>query len=199
MKPIRLVLYDEHPIITDAIQHYLSQYYNVKVQKICCSVEDLLNHLKDHQVDIIITGILSSDEIGISLISQIKKLNKMAKIIAFSSISSSITIQTIMEAGADAFVSKKTGIENLYNKIMEVNLKEKNPCTNIKPTVKLTNKEKNIINLLKQGKSSKEISEITCTSANTINNQKNHLIDKFCCSNSNELITKLISMGYLEI
>ena len=107
MKPIRLVLYDEHPIITDAIQHYLSQYYNVKVQKICCSVEDLLNHLKDHQVDIIITGILSSDEIRISLISQIKKLNKMAKIIAFSSISSSITIQTIMEAGADAFVSKK--------------------------------------------------------------------------------------------
>ncbi|MBK6497478.1 MAG: response regulator transcription factor [Saprospiraceae bacterium] len=53
--------------------------------------------------------------------------------------------------------------------------------------------------MLKQGKSSKEISEITCTSANTINNQKNHLIDKFCCSNSNELITKLISMGYLEI
>ncbi|MBK9743273.1 MAG: response regulator transcription factor [Saprospiraceae bacterium] len=155
MKPIRLVLYDEHPIITDAIQHYLSQYYNVKVQKICCSVEDLLNHLKDHQVDIIITGILSSDEIGISLISQIKKLNKMAKIIAFSSISSSFTIQTIMEAGADAFVSKKTGIENLFNKIMEVNLKEKIPCTNIKPTVKLTNKEKNIINLLKQGKSSK--------------------------------------------
>ncbi|MBK8825719.1 MAG: response regulator transcription factor [Saprospiraceae bacterium] len=113
MKPIRLVLYDDHPIVTEAIQECLSKFNNLKVLKTFSVINDFLKFVKSNEVDVIITDILSSEEIG--------------------------------------------------------------------------------------RKSSKEISEITNTSANTINNQKSHLIEKFSCANTNELLLKLISMGYLEI
>lgn len=199
MKPIRLVLYDDHPIVTEAIQECLSKFNNLKVLKTFSVINDFLKFVKSNEVDVIITDILSSEEIGISLITQIKKHNKKSKLIAFSAISSSFIIQALIDAGADAFISKKSNLEILYNTIIEVHLKSQVPNRIIKSPVKLTTKEKHIIQLLKQGKSSKEISEITNTSANTINNQKSHLFEKFSCANTNELLLKLISMGYLEI
>ncbi|MBK6497596.1 MAG: response regulator transcription factor [Saprospiraceae bacterium] len=199
MNPIRLVLFDDHPCITEAIEGCLSKYKNILILEKFNIVENFLNYINKNHVDVIITGILSRDEIGISMISQIRKYNKSAKIIIFSGVSSPYIIQTILEAGADAYVSKKQCVEKLYQKIIEVNSKENVVNYKYKTPVRLTIKEKNIIHLLKEGKSSKEISEITCTSVNTINNQKNHLIEKFKCANSNELIIKLIGLGYLEI
>lgn len=199
MDTLRLVLYDDHPVVTQAIQEYLSKYNNIKVLKTFSVINDFLKFVKSNEVDVIITDILSSEEIGISLITQIKKHNKKSKLIAFSAISSSFIIQALIDAGADAFISKKSNLEILYNTIIEVHLKSQVPNRIIKSPVKLTTKEKHIIQLLKQGKSAKEISEITNTSINTINNQKCHLIEKFKCSNTNELLLKLISMGYLEI
>ena len=151
MDTLRLVLYDDHPVVTQAIQEYLSKYNNIKVLKTFEVVSDFLKFIKTTDVDVIITDILSCEEIGISIISQIK------------------------------------------------NLKTQDTNRIVKSPVKITNKERDIIQLLKEGKSAKEISEITNSSINTINNQKSHLIEKFSCANTNELLLKLISMGYLEI
>ena len=199
MDTLRLVLYDDHPVVTQAIQEYLSKYNNIKVLKTFEVVSDFLKFIKTTDVDVIITDILSCEEIGISIISQIKKHKKRYKIIAFSAISSPFIIQTLIDTGVDAFVSKRSDFENLYHKIIEVNLKTQDTNRIVKSPVKITNKERDIIQLLKEGKSAKEISEITNTSINTINNQKSHLIEKFSCANTNELLLKLISMGYLEI
>ena len=152
MDTLRLVLYDDHPVVTQAIQEYLSKYNNIKVLKTFEVVSDFLKFIKTTDVDVIITDILSCEEIGISIISQIKKHNKRSKIIAFSAISSPFIIQTLIDTGVDAFVSKRSDFENLYHKIID-----------------------------------------------TITNQKSHLIEKFSCANTNELLLKLISMGYLEI
>ena len=90
MDTLRLVLYDDHPVVTQAIQEYLSKYNNIKVLKTFEVVSDFLKFIKTTDVDVIITDILSCEEIGISIISQIKKHNKRSKIIAFSAISSNL-------------------------------------------------------------------------------------------------------------
>ena len=80
-------------------------------------------------------------------------------------------------------------------------------CQNItRPTkktntklVKLTKKEKEIALLLAKGLSAKEIADLLSSSVNTINNQKNHLIKKFNCNTSPELVAKLFRMGYIKI
>jgi DNA-binding CsgD family transcriptional regulator len=47
--------------------------------------------------------------------------------------------------------------------------------------------------------SAKEIAALTQTAVNTINNQKNHLLAKFECMNTTELISKLTLMGYMKL
>jgi len=150
MNPIRLVLFDDHPCITVAIEGCLSKYKNILILEKFNIVENFLNYINKNHVDVIITGILSRDEIGISMISQIRKYNKSAKIIIFSGVSSPYIIQTILEAGADAYVSKKQCVEKLYQKIIEVNSKENVVNYKYKTPVRLTIKEKNIFTCLKK-------------------------------------------------
>ena len=63
----------------------------------------------------------------------------------------------------------------------------------------LTPKEKDIVRYLARGMSAKEIAALTQSAVNTINNQKNHLLAKFECMNTTELISKLTLMGYMKL
>ena len=70
---------------------------------------------------------------------------------------------------------------------------------NVVPNMYLTKREKEIAILLTKGFSAKEIAEVIGSSQNTINNQKNAMLEKFDCVNSTELIVKLSQMGLLGI
>jgi len=63
----------------------------------------------------------------------------------------------------------------------------------------LTSRERDIAMLLAKGCSSKEIAETLGLSQNTINNQKNAMLEKFNCINSVDLIVKLTQMGMIGI
>ena len=84
MDTLGLVIYDDHPIFTQAIHEYLSKFSNIKVLKTFTVVSDFLKFIKNTDIDVIITDILSCEEIGISIITQIKKHNKKSKIIVHS-------------------------------------------------------------------------------------------------------------------
>ena len=71
--------------------------------------------------------------------------------------------------------------------------------TNKISILKLTKKERIIIECMLSGLSSQEIAEKLGLSHNTINNQKNHMIKKFACNSSTELVAKLFRQGLLKI
>lgn len=63
----------------------------------------------------------------------------------------------------------------------------------------LTHREKEIVKYLAKGLAAKEIAVLTETAVNTINNQKKHLLAKFDCINTTELVSKLTQMGYIKL
>jgi DNA-binding CsgD family transcriptional regulator len=63
----------------------------------------------------------------------------------------------------------------------------------------LSPKEKEIVRYMARGMAAKEIAVLTGSAVNTINNQKNHLLAKFECMNSTELVSKLMQMGYMKL
>ncbi|MBK8886243.1 MAG: helix-turn-helix transcriptional regulator [Saprospiraceae bacterium] len=69
-----------------------------------------------------------------------------------------------------------------------------------KPVAKyLTKKERSIVLQMIEGATSNDIAQKMDCSIHTINNQKNHLIKKFNCNTSPELVAKLFRMGYIKI
>lgn len=182
-------------------------YFNSsKSYKIVASFQrsaDILYYLKRHKVDIIITEILTHEELGTELISMIRKKAPKSWIIVYSSIAHNTIKEKCIKAGADLFICKTQNLPFLKNAITEIinlNKNESNLASELKlKNYSLTSKERIIIEYMINGMSSPEIAKKLSLSPNTINNQKNHMIKKFNCNTSIELVAKLFRQGYLKI
>ena len=161
-----------------------------------------MNLLTTLNVDILISDVLTDEELGLSLFEDIQKKGLTTKVIVYTCISSEFVKKFLYEYGVVAILNKKEHLDQLWECIQIVNLNKKfqnlpKSTFNLPPT--LTQKEKEIVGYLAKGLAAKEIAKLTESSVNTINNQKNHLIAKFHCTNSTELATKLMQMGYLKL
>jgi DNA-binding NarL/FixJ family response regulator len=70
---------------------------------------------------------------------------------------------------------------------------------NVSSLMKLNKQVKGKISLLTNGLSAKEIADLMATSVNTINNQKNTLLEKSDYTNITDLVIKLAHMGLISV
>jgi len=198
---MKILVFDDHSFVTDTISTFL-QAKNTTVFK-ATKKNEVLDILKNQQVDLLISDVLTDQEIGLSLFEEVRGLFPDLDILVYSSIQSDFVKQCLLDLGVLAIIDKKNTLETIWQTILEIeNIKKLNlnqRINVIQELPKLTPKEIEICKLLALGLSAKEIADKTNSSTNTINNQKNNLLEKFNCSNSTELVLKLTSLGFLKI
>lgn len=198
---IKLFLYDDHQLVTDAIQAYVHTDPRFEVIACCHSIEEVKNRLKSDVPDIIISDVLSDEDAGLSLFEYLTDAYPKIKVIAFTSISNDFVIQSLLDMGVSAVVNKREKIPMLMDKVHAVILGplKKRSIMYEYSNLQLTPREKEIADLLAKGLSAKDIAKLLDSSVNTVNNQKNAMLEKFGCSNSTELVVKLSQMGLIGI
>lgn len=120
--------------------------------------------------------------------------------IVYSSLKDELVHNFLYEYGVVGIVNKSRGLEELWQLVEVAYLTteyKKKSNGSLPPT--LTPKEKEIVKYLSKGLTAKEIAVLTNSAVNTINNQKNHLLAKFDCLNTIELISKLTLIGYMKM
>ncbi|MBK9257617.1 MAG: response regulator transcription factor [Saprospiraceae bacterium] len=193
---MKILIFDEHPVMSDALFKF---FFHKKDIKLVLNEQNILKFygsLKKYSPDIVIIDIPSENNGGISILSKIRKLNSTVKIIVYSRISNPLMHDWILKYGANAFISKTSNLSKL-EKLIETTFKNEINQITYQLMPYLTPKEKVIIQKMSLGYTSYEIATQTNKSINTINNQKKHLLSKFHCSNSIELMLKLINLGML--
>jgi DNA-binding NarL/FixJ family response regulator len=127
-------------------------------------------------------------------------MSSPTRIGVYSSLHGELVHNFLYEYGVVGIVNKSKGLEELWQLVelayLTTEYKKKSSHS---PPPMLTPKEKDIVRYLARGMTAKEIAALTQTAVNTINNQKNHLLAKFECLNTIELITKLSQMGYMKM
>ncbi|MBK9722973.1 MAG: response regulator transcription factor [Saprospiraceae bacterium] len=196
---MNIAIFDDQQLIIDSIVNLLQTKPDVNIIGTTTEKNTIMEILSTNNVDLLIADVLTEEEIGLGLFEDIQKKGFKTKIIVFSSISSEFIKDFLFNYGVLAFINKKEGLDQLWNtlQIVSLNSYKMKPSKTIPP--KLTDKEKEIAGYLAKGLAAKEIALLTSNSTNTINNQKNHLLEKFNCTNSTELVTKLFQMGYLKV
>lgn len=197
--PKNILLYDDHPFVTESVASYLKKNTDVHVVNEIHTHADVYINLKMNNVDILVSDVLSDENAGFDLFEHVTKNYPNTKIVIYSSISNDFIIQSLLDIGVSTFVNKKETLEFLWQKIKEAFEKDNLKRQKAAPSVKLTSREKEIVSLLSKGLAAKEIANILGSSPNTINNQKNALLEKFNCLNSIDLVVKLSQMGLIGI
>ncbi len=196
---MRVLIYDDHSFVTEAISNYFTQNTEATVLDRIHTITEAILSLKDRDVDVLISDVLSDEDAGFTLFEHVRKFYPNTKIIAYSSITNVFIIQTLLEIGVSAVVNKKESIATLWETTQKVWNEHKTVSKNVQPLSKLTNREKEIVAYLAKGLSAKEIADILGLSPNTVNNQKNALLEKFDCLNSTELVVKLSQFGLISV
>ncbi len=197
---MKIVLFDDHPIILDGLGNYFSQKEGVEVIGKASKKADVIRLLENNEVDILVSDVMTDEELGLELFEEIQNQNFQTKVIVYSSLQGELVHNFLYEYGVVGIVNKNKGLEELWQlvELAYLTTEYKKKSSDATPPT-LSPKEKEIARYLARGLAAKEIAALTNTSVNTINNQKNHLLAKFECMNGTELMSRLTQMGYVKI
>jgi DNA-binding NarL/FixJ family response regulator len=216
MPEIKLVLTDDHKIVRDGIRAMLLSNKDIRIIGETGTGRELLELLTKLTPDILVLDLILPDITGIELSKQITRNYPSIKILVLSSEIDEETITSTIKNGAFGYLNKdvsgKEFVEAIYSvyngenyfgqKVSHIIYKSyirKVKSPGQPEPVKLTGREREIIQHLSEGLSFKETGDKLCISPRTVENHKNNILEKLGLRNTIELVKYAIKENIIQI
>lgn len=204
MTNISIALVDHHPITIIGLQHLFSDHETIRIVAVGASLDDMLSIGRSHALDVMIVDhILSGD--AIDAIATIVAQYPGLRLIDFTAAPSIESAIHVLDAGAKGYVSKACGTEELVRAIMTVGSGETYVSQDFAAgviaglrnasvrkvalqTLKLTVREDQIVKLLLNGKTNKQIAAELHISDKTVKHYMTLLMQKLNVRNRVEAV-----------
>ncbi|TND00512.1 MAG: LuxR family transcriptional regulator [Bacteroidetes bacterium] len=200
---IRIIIADDHRVFIDGMKSLLKEFPMIEVIGEAENGKQLLEQVEALQPDIVLTDIQMPLMDGIAASREIHKRFPGIKIIALTMLNESVYIKKMLEAGVSGYLIKTVDKEELIRVIQKVAGGEKHfgeEVTNRllhnftgrsqageNPADILTRREKEILSLIAQGLTDKEIAEKVHLSSLTIISHRKNILGKLGLKNKVEL------------
>jgi len=206
---MKILLADDHFLVLDGLEVLLSTFDFVEKTQSVLNFMELKEVLKEQSFDVLLLDIHFGKHDGRAIVQEIKRLSPDMKIIALTSHSDSVTIKSSVNAGFDGYLLKIDGREEIEKALKAVMNDEKyfSPKTQqaffemntSKSKVELTEREKEILQLIVQEKTTKEIAEQLCLSEKTIETHRASIMQKLEVKNIAGMVRKAIMKGLVSV
>lgn len=206
MEKIKIVLVDDHQMFRDGVKSVLSDEANIELIGEIGNGKDLYELLKSKSPDLIITDISMPDISGIEITRFVAENYPNIKILVLSMHSNEEFITKALSAGANGYLPKDTSMkelleaintiyrgENYFNKgisdtILKSIINKSKSANESAKSESLTKREKEIVCLVVDGFTNKEIAERLFISIRTVDSHKNNIMQKLNLKSSVELV-----------
>lgn len=194
----QIIITDDHPLLIEGIAAVINAEKELNVCATATSGKRLLQIIPLHQPDLIILDINMPDIDGIETARVIKAAHPHLYVLCISSYFSQSLISTLRAIPVDGFIPKQTDSKIVVRTIQQIiagetvfiNSDVENPYgkAEIKELELLTQREKEIIRLIKKGNSTKAIAEILFLSIYTIDTHRKNICSKLNLTTPGALI-----------
>ncbi len=209
---IKVLLVDDHEIVRTGIESLLNSVDGISVIGVSNCGEQALELLCNMNPDIILMDINMPGIGGIEACRRILQRYQDIKVIALSVHNDGPIPQQLLKLGASGFISKSSPVEEMVTAIHIVmsgkrylstevanNLAFQNlQGTDISPFAKLSQRESEVVNLILQGKSIQEMSDLLLLSDKTVNTYRYRLYDKLKIKNDVELTCLAVKFNHID-
>ncbi len=211
---INILVVDDHQLVIDGLKSMLALEKSYVVKNEALNGQQALEMIsaKPNEYQIVITDITMPLMSGIELCKIIKEKHPHIKVLILSMHNSITIIKDALNAEADGYMLKNTGQEEFLNAIDRVlgdgtyfsqdilpiilNLFQKEKKETLKHT--LTQREKEVLELIVQEFTSKEIAEKLFISKQTVDTHRINIMQKTDCKTLVGLIKYAIQSGYIK-
>ena len=203
---IRLALVDDHQIVIDGLTAVLKEQNTVQIVVTANSGSDMLQLLQHHTVDILLSDVMMDGMNGLQLAKAVRQQFPKIKIIGLSmNGAGEIVDEMINDSDIAGYLLKQTGKDELLQAIIKVHkggqyfqpqiLEALDAQSRIKKdvsTTHLTIREIEIINLMEQDLSNKQIVDVLNISIRTVETHRKNIFRKTKTNN----ILSLVKWAY---
>jgi DNA-binding NarL/FixJ family response regulator len=211
---IRVLIVDDHAILRDGIRTLLERQTDILVVGEASNGQEAVFLVGKLQPDIILMDIAMPVMNGLEATRQIASQYSGVRILILTQHDNREFITPILQAGASGYILKKSGGRELVNAIREVyeqgafleptitrqllNGYAQKGEKAIAPDIHLTQREKEVLQLLIAGKSNKEIAFLLSISPKTVSVHRSNIMKKLGVHNIFELLRAVSIYGLLD-
>jgi two-component system invasion response regulator UvrY len=202
MEKISIIIVDDHTLLRDTWSEILNSNPDFFVIASTGSGEEALNLCRLHKPCIVMMDINLPGMNGVEATKEIIKLSPKTRVIGISLHNQPSYAKKMMKAGAYGYITKNSTREEMINGLKQVAQGKKYICDEIKNILSeemlsegkekaldtLSSREKEVVEFLIKGASSKEIAEAMFISAKTVEVHRYNILRKLNVKNTAALV-----------
>lgn len=212
MSTTRVYIVDDHQMVVNGLVSMLETEITFEITGFALNAEDALTFAAKNHIDIALVDINLPKMDGVDLCKALLKAQPMTRVIALSSFNDASFIKRMMQNGAKGYLLKNTSGEELIAAIKTVALGEEYLSRAVQNTLvssslgkaqtsfipKITRREKEVLTLITEELTTKEIAEKLFISVATVETHRLHLLSKLGAKNTAGLVKIAIQKGLIS-
>jgi DNA-binding NarL/FixJ family response regulator len=207
---VNILLVDDHQIVVNGLKSLLAQKPEYLVKGEALNGAEALAVLAVLKIDLVLMDIDMPVMNGIEATKEIKKQFPEVKIIMLTMHDEKAMIKSMLDLGADGYLLKNSSLSELHNAIQSVYLGKQFLSDDVNSALmapdidksgalsELTDREIEIIKLIAEGMSNKEIGDKLFISHRTVDTHRTNLMNKLGLHNVAGIVRFAISNGLTD-
>lgn len=183
-----IVLADDHQLVRESIASMLQEIVDFKVIGQCSNGRELLELVERSRPNVAVVDVAMPELNGVDTARRIRQISPSTRVIALSMFTDEVYIRDMLDAGVSGYIAKSGATQELVEAIRNgskgrVYLSKE--IANILDRIDLPSvggplspREREVLQLIGEGFSSKEIATRLNISETTVKTHRNHLMDK---------------------
>jgi len=191
----RIFIVDDHFLIPQGVMALLSDQNGFEISGVCNNPEEVMNMLKRNPTDILITDISMPQMSGIQLTRLVLEKYPKMRVLALSMFCEPVTVKQMVDAGVSGYILKDTTKEEIVLALNALADGEKYFSKEVQfaiakgnSMIRFTERETEIIKLIAEKFSSREIADRLAISERTVETHRSNILRKTSSVNTAGLL-----------
>jgi len=202
---IRILIVDDHPVVCSGLTSMLSALPGLEVVGSAASGEEALAIVQRDRPDVMLLDLRMPGMDGIGVLNALKQMERSPYVVVLTSFEKEEDIYRAIRAGAQGYLLKDTTETEMVAAITVVNTGKRYIPRHIAARLAdrmmrsdLTARELQILELLAQGSTNKQIAGALDISDNTVRHHVNNIMEKLHVSDRTEAVATALRHGVLS-
>ncbi len=208
---MNILIGDDHALISNGVIAYFQTVDNDAEFVTAINKNELFTALELKTFDVLILDVRFGEDDAREIIGKVIKIAPDMKRIALSSHEDELTVKSVLASGFQAYVSKSAPLSELIDAVAAVSNGKQYVSSQLEKKlfaslftkdsfaneINLTNREKEVLEQIQAGLSSKEIAAKLFISEKTVETYRSALLMKFQVKNVASLVRESILKGFI--